>query len=97
MLSVVDLFGFEKMEVSVRGIEGNSTLVILPGDAVLQTSTLLCTSIIRHSLVLRTDVRLQRLSDYPVFLSTVEHGECISEAGKISDSEDVELYCHIRL
>jgi DNA-binding sugar fermentation-stimulating protein len=31
------------------------------------------TSRIRHPVSLRMDVRLQRLSDYPVFLSTVKH------------------------
>ena len=37
------------------------------------------TSIIRHSMGLKLDVRLQRLLDYPVIHSTVKHGECISE------------------
>ena len=30
-------------------------------------------------------VRLQRLSDYPVSLSTVKHGDCPSEHGQIRE------------
>ena len=33
------------------------------------------TSIIRHSMGLKLDVKSQRLSDYPVLLSTVKHGD----------------------
>ena len=44
------------------------------------------TSIIRHSMGLKLDVRLQRLSDYPVLHSTVKHGECISEQGRIREN-----------
>ena len=32
------------------------------------------------------DVRLQRLSDYPVFLSTVKHGDCPSDYGQIREN-----------
>ena len=35
---------------------------------------------------LKFDVRLQWLSDYPVRLSTVKHGECISEYGRIREN-----------
>ena len=44
------------------------------------------TSIIRHSVGLTIDVRLQRLSDYPVLHSTVKHGDCISEYGRIREN-----------
>ena len=39
-------------------------------------------------------VRLQRLSDYPVFLSTVKHGDCVSGYGQtreVLDYRDVRL------
>ena len=35
---------------------------------------------------LKIDVRLQRLSDCPVFLSTVKHGDCPSECGQIREN-----------
>ena len=44
------------------------------------------TSIIRHSLGLKIDVRVQRLSDYPVSLSTVKHGDCPSVNGQTGEN-----------
>ena len=41
------------------------------------------------------DVRLQRLSDYPVFLGTVKHGDCGSECGKIRENVGQLQRCQI--
>ena len=35
---------------------------------------------------LKIDVRVQRLSDYPVSISTVKHGNCPSEYGQIREN-----------
>jgi hypothetical protein len=35
---------------------------------------------------LEVRVRVQRLSDYPVSLSTVKHGDCPSESGQIREN-----------
>ena len=39
---------------------------------------------------LKIDVRLQRLSDYPVLLSTVKHGDCPSD-GQIRENVGVDV------
>ena len=43
-------------------------------------------SITRRFMGLNIDVRIQRLSDHPVLLSTVKHGDCTSEYGQISEN-----------
>ena len=60
------------------------------------------TSIIRDSMEHKIDVRLQRLADYPVLLSTVKHGDCPSECSQIRENvglkrcriTEVSLYSH---